>query len=202
MSASQPPSRHVKALRLREPLMQRQVARRLERRRKEDEAWARTEEEELLRKEQGQRGGGEQVQQDTWIQDQERELEARMRQARNEQRRKMNRAADRRPISPTGRRRPIQGTAEYETARSESQIKQTEEYVREQYVKQRLARKLGGFADIVAMTAKQEPNRPLVGRDQRRERNIRYPAESDKNEDLDDKAVRSKWDGDEQLWDF
>ena len=46
--AAQPMSRRVKALRLREPLMQRQMARRVERRKREDEAWARIEDEEQL----------------------------------------------------------------------------------------------------------------------------------------------------------
>ena len=159
--AAQPMSRRVKALRLREPLMQRQMARRVERRKREDEAWARIEDEEqLLRSTNGRdrlQDGRDKMEENRKVHeealDQDQALEEQLRQARVEERRRMMRqAAEGRPAAPTGRRRADNHVKEDDTQPAGARSRQAELYVR-----QRLARKVGGFADIVAMAANEDP---------------------------------------------
>ncbi len=156
--AAQPTSRRVKALRLREPLMRRQMAGRVERRKREDEDWARIEDEEqMLRRTKGrgrvQDGRDTSVGEDrkqAEVLERARVLEEELRKARVDERRRMlRRAAEGRTAVPTGRRRADQREEGDDAPPMDERSRQGELYVR-----QRLARKVGGFADIVAMSAK------------------------------------------------
>lgn len=172
--AAQPTSRQAKALRLREPLMRRQLARRVEQRMRDDEAWARIEDEEqLLRDRSGRRDGQEDMlrekrpntkaqaaARDEEAQGEDRAVEARQRQARVEERRRMMRRADEgRSAIPTGRRRSDQRAEGGESPPVDARSRQAQQYVR-----QRLARKVGGFADIVAMATKEDSEQRDVER--------------------------------------
>ena len=87
-------------------------------------------------------------------------MEARQRQARVEERRRMMRRADEgRSAIPTGRRRSDQRAEGGESPPVDARSRQAQQYVR-----QRLARKVGGFADIVAMATKEDSEQRDVER--------------------------------------
>lgn len=146
-------------MRLREPLMQRQMARQVERRKREDEAWSRIEDEEKLLRQTKGRGPPQHrrdaIEEKEWKQEEAveraRVLEEQMRQARVEERRVVRRAGGRRPAVPPGWRQDEQLEDRGDVSLMDERSRQAELYLR-----QRLARKVGGFADIVTMTAMED----------------------------------------------
>lgn len=147
-------------MRLREPLMQRQMARQVERRKREDEAWSRIEDEEKLLRQTKGRGPPQHrrdaIEEKEWKQEEAVEragvLEEQMRQARVEERRGVTRrAGGRRPAVPPGWRQDEQLEDRGDVSLMDERSRQAELYLR-----QRLARKVGGFADIVTMTAMED----------------------------------------------